>query len=272
MKPKVGNRFEQNTEGILLPFRLVEACYLQGKIKELGLFISLKQVHRNGVFYNVSARSIARQTRFSHATVNAHVKELEELGLAKRQRGKNACLQLRLRGFKFYTSHWGGELVFIKYGSKKEVNEQLRAQIAIRHLKNQEYNIGRKQGRNRSMGQIVESPKNYTSLSDRKLAQVMGVSNCTANRMKSFWSKYGLITVMPMWSVIQTGVSESHYKKVKACGAIPPHAVYERNRRRILMKMADAVSIGTDLSYKVLPNSWEPPMVTKRYYSNTVQE
>jgi hypothetical protein len=272
MKPKVGNRFEQNTEGILLPFRLVEACYLQGKLKELGLFISLKQVHRNGVFYNVSARAIARQTRFSHATVNAHVKELELLGLAIRQRSKNGCLQLRFRGFKFCTSQWGGELVFIKYGSKKEVNEQLRAQIVIRHLKNQEYNIGRKQGRNRSNGNIVESPNNYTSLSDRKLAQVMRVSNCTANRMKSEWSDLGLITVRPMWSVIQTGVSESHYKKAKACGAIPAHAVYERNRRRILIRLADAVSIGTDLSYKYLPNSWVPPMVSKRYYSNAVEE
>lgn len=267
MKPKVGNRFEQNTEGILLPFRLVEACYQQGYLRELGLFISLKQLHRNGVFYNASARSIARQTRFSHATVNAHIKELEALGLMTRQRGKNGNMQLKLRGYRFCTKQWGGELVFIKYGSKKEVNEQIRAQIAIRHIKTQEYNIGRKQGRNRKLGKIVESPENYASLSDRNLALLMGVSNCTANRMKSEWSTLGLLTIRPMWGVLITGISEEHYRQAKANGGIPQYAVYQKSRRRVLIRKADSVSIGPDQTYKYLPNSWSPAMCCE--YKNT---
>jgi hypothetical protein len=262
MMVKVNNRYQKNVEGVLLPYKLIETAKENGYLKALSLFVALKSKHKNGVFYDSTSRSISAGTGFSHASINTHIKTLIALGLAIRQMGKNGKIQLRLRGYKFYTTIWGKELVFIKYGSKKEVNESLRAQIAIKHIKNQEYNIGRKQGRNRKMGKIVESPTNYASLSDRKLAQIMGVSNCTANQMKASWSNLGLITVRPMWSVIQTGVSESHYRQAKSFGAIPVHAVYEKNRKRILLRLADAVSIGTDYNYKYRPNSWVPPMVS----------
>jgi Mn-dependent DtxR family transcriptional regulator len=267
MKSEIKSRYQQNSKGVLLPYRLVETCYEQGNDKSLTLFVKLKRVHRNGVFYNASARSIAKVTGISHATVNTHLKKLASLGLVRYIKGKNGVQQLQLVGYRQYTKAWGRELVFIEYGSKKEINARIKAQIAIRHIKTQEYNIGRKQGRNRKWGMIVESPINYASLSDRNLAEVMGVSNCTANRMKSEWSELGLITVRPMWSIIQTGVSESHYKKAKAFGAIPSHAVFERNRKRILIRMADAVSIGIDSSYKYVPNTWVPPMVIQGYNS-----
>jgi biotin operon repressor len=264
MNIKGGNSFAQNTEGILLPFRLVKDCYEQDNLKVLELFIMLKKVQRNGVFYDVSSRSIAQKTGYSHTTVNTHIKRLEEIGLLVRKNSKTGGVQIQLRGYKFYTKKWGRELVFIKYGSKKEVRERLRSQIAIRHIKTQEYNIGKKQGRNRKLDKIVESPENYASLSDRNLGLIMGVSNCTANRMKSEWSSLGLITIRPMWSVLVSHISETHYRQAKANGGIPIHAVYQRRKRRIVVRKADSVCIGADPTYKYQPYSWIPDMVSKK--------
>lgn len=255
------NRYEQNKEGVLLPYRLVETSTNEGFTKAISLFVALKKIYRNGVFYNPSSRKIAALVGCSHSSINKELKCLFVKGLVERRKGKDGKKQIILKGFKHLTKQWGGEVVFIKYGSKKQINEALKAQIAIRHIKTQEYNIGRKQGRNRKLVRIVESAQNYASLSDRNLASLMGVSNSTANRMKYKWNHLGLITLNPKWQVLASNVSYEEYLRQKAFGSIPVHAVYERRKRRILIRLADAVYIGQDCSYKCVTGTWQPRLV-----------
>jgi predicted transcriptional regulator len=270
MMDNIVNRYNQNSEGIILPYKLIEEAYSKGNLKALTLFVLLKQRHRNGVIYNTSSRSIAENSNHSHSTVNAHISTLITMGLVERQIGKNGKKQLRLRGYKHYINRWGNSLVFIKFGTKFEINETLNAQIAIKHIRKQEYRISKKQGCNRILEKIVESPENYSSLSDRNLANVMNKSNATANRMKKKWNELGLITISPIWSVLLTDVTESQYRNAKLMAAIPSYAVFERHSKRILIRKADAVEIGRNLGYKYTPNSWVPNMIKLKSITNNI--
>lgn len=258
----VKNIYQQNESGVLLPYRLVEDFYERGLINALGFFVSLKRHRTNGIFYNPSYRKIARLSGYSHSTVRTYLKQLIDIGLIDRRIGKDGKHQLCLRGFKFYRKIWGKELIFIEYGTKKEIHENLKSKIVIRHIKAQEFRIGKKQGRNRKLDKIVESTQNYASLSDRNLARLMRTSIATANRMKSSWVSLGIIALTPMWEVLVRDVSYEEYRRMKSFGGIPVYALYQRNRRRVVIRKADAVSIGEGNDYKYAPYSWVPSCFT----------
>jgi DNA-binding transcriptional MocR family regulator len=252
-------RFSQNKSGTFIPYKLIEIANNQGFIRPLSFFISLKKSYRNGVIYSPTSRKLASLTGCSHTAVIPYINELKKIGLIEYRIGKNNKEQLLLKGYKYLTKKWGKNVKFIPNDSKKTIHEALRVQIAISHIKSQEYNIRRKQnGCNRKMKKIVESTENYACLSDRKLAEIMGVSNATANRMKNKWSDLGFITKKPMWSILAKSVSERLFKEAKAYGQIPIHAIFQKNGGRILVRRPDSICIGTDCSYKIAPNSWEP--------------
>lgn len=236
----------------------MEDFYERGLTNALGFFVSLKKHHTNGVFYNPSYRRIARISGYSHSTVRTYLKQLIDIGLVDMRVGKNGKKQLCLRGFRFYRKIWGKELVFIEYGTKKVMYENLKSKIVIRHIKTQEFSIGKKQGRNRKLEKIVESTQNYASLSDRNLARLMGTSISTANRMKSIWVSLGIITLTPMWEVLVKNVTYEEYIRMKSFGGIPVYALYQRNRQRVVIRKADAVAIGVSNDYKYAPYSWVP--------------
>lgn len=260
------DRYNQNKEGVLLPYRLVEAAYSQGHIRALACFVAMKKVHRNGVFYAPSSRKLGSILGLSHTLISLHIKTLIDLGLVKYQTSKNGDPQLILSGYKKHINRWGKGLVFIKFGPNKEIQESLRSQIAIRNIKEQEYNIRRKQGRNRKLKKSVESAQNYASLSNRNLAKLMGVSISTAYRLKIKWKEQGLIKLNPMWRVLEKESSEQNFRRLIEAGVIPVYAKYQKTRGRILIRIADAAAIGSDGSYKYGPNSWTPSFTVMRNY------
>lgn len=256
----IANRYEQNMKGTFIPYNIIEHANNQRIKKEITFFISLKKAYRNGVIYSPTSRKLASLTGYSHTAAISYLKELEKVGLIEYRISRNNSEQLLLRGgYKYLTKRWGKNIKFIPNDSKKTIHEALKVQIAISHIRSQEYNIRRKQkGCNRKMKKLVESTENYACLSDRKLAQLMGLSIATANRYKNKWSGLGFITTKPMWSILATSVTERLFREAKASGQIPVHAIFQKNGGRILIRRPDSVFIGTDCSYKIAPNSWKP--------------
>lgn len=265
-------RYEQNKKGTFIPYKLIEQAHNQRITRAIAFFISLKKAYRNGVVYSPTSRKLAGITGYSHTAAILYIKELEKVGLIEFRIGKNNREQLLLKGYKNLTKRWGKNVKFIPNDSKKTIHEALKVQIAISHIRSQEYNIRRKQkGCNRKMKKLVESTENYACLSDRKLAQLMGVSNATANRYKNKWSGLGLITTKPMWSILAKSVTERIFREAKANGQIPIHAIFQKNGGRILIRRPDSVFIGTDCSYKISPNSWEPSFEPKSIISEDIK-
>ena len=257
--PNMKDRYTQNIEGAYLPYKLISEAHSKEWLRSLAVFVALKKCHRNGIFYNFSSRKIAGLVGYSHQSINKHIKVLEEMGLLYQRNGKNNAPQLVLRGYNHFVKRWGYRVVFIKHGAKQHVFTNLLVQITINNIKSQEFKIRRNASRrNQKLKQTVETLNNYASLSDRYLAEILDVSATTANRLKKEWVKNGYISLIPIWQILRTYVSESDFLNARKYEGIPIYSKYERKTRRILLRKADGVIIETRREFKTAVKSIKP--------------
>lgn len=234
------DRYKWRNDGCFLPYGLVEKARTEGWLRSLALFVSIKGIYRNGVFYNYNSRKLSALTGMSHSSVNKHIQLLIGKGLVVPQ-GKH----ITLAGYKTIRQQYKGRVVFIECDKPCTVYYTLLAQKVIANIRSQEHQLLKSQRKasNRTLDTVVESGHNYVSLSDRCVSRLLGVSNSTANTLKGVWQSQGHIELRPVYRDLGT-MTEQQFRSMRNLEMLPPSARFLRFCNKAVERLSDGVQLG----------------------------
>lgn len=177
-------------------------------IKSLAFSVYVKARYSNATIFDFSSRKAGIKLKMSHEAVNYHIRELEKRGLIRRM-NKNGKVNITF--IKTSQKH-KCTLDITKQDSLKDIEHKLMFKIVEQHHRQQSYMISLKSEARTtcrkkfptkheikrcneilSLSPVKRKIDFRITFTDKKLAQMMNVSEKTAQVLKKAWKKLGYL-------------------------------------------------------------------------------
>jgi hypothetical protein len=239
-----------------IPISLLFKSNEDNTFDSLRVWVLLKSLHRNTVIYSLNYETLSKKTGISHTTLRKHIKTLCAQGLASFQNNN-----LHLTGINKLKRHKYEKCVLIPVEpTKTKQILQFRKAILHRNIDNQKKQIQRKSKivnycnqafaklsksemrMIKKAGGVEQLEKTYqsvTTLSNKRIGRLFGLSQITGYRIQCQLRDNGLIKTKTRLELIKKNCSRLEYNYIRNDGGY----IYNQNTNSLFIRLSNSIEM-----------------------------
>lgn len=239
----------QNT--LNLPIMLLKEARDDKWMAQLSVFLRLKSIYTNSVYYNHSLKKLSKILHIPVPTLSRYIIFLKAKGLLSKHSGNLCCL-----GNDKIKSRYEKGSFSLPIPIDNE-NQQLILQTAIigLNLKDQQYHIDKSVSEKYSKKNKIyktfekryDNTRKYTGLSITGISRLLNISRCTAQVYKKSATSLGYMVAKTKRLVLFTGVNIECFYNIKKVlqdySSYSSSIYYFRNTGSVIQRLHDELHI-----------------------------